>query len=252
MQATPRIAKFLTIGIYLLLLSLQLFSQSTIGQYSHIYKGKESRIVAGKYLLYLPADYGKSKEQYPLIMYLHGGSLRGTDVEKLRTMGLPALLEEDKSFPFVVVSPLCPAGEIWTDTDMLIGIMDEVTSKYRIDKKRVYLTGHSMGGRGTWYLAYKYPERFAAIAPMSPVSTITFWTSKLKDMPIWAFHGAKDNLAPIEESESLVKALKTEGGNIKFTTLPDRDHFILDMYEDKQIYQWFLQHKGRTVKKSSK
>jgi len=170
-------------------------------------------------------------------MYLHGGSLRGDDVKKVRTLGLPQLVEQDKSFPFVVVSPLCPAGEIWTDTEMLIGILDEVVSKYSVDAERVYLTGHSMDGRGTWYLAYKYPERFAAIAPMSAISTISVWASKLKNVPVWAFHGAKDNIVPVEESKTMVVALQKVGGNVKFTELADRDHFILDMYEDKQFYE---------------
>lgn len=179
-------------------------------------------------------------------MYLHGGSLRGDDVEPLRTRGLPLLVDEDKSLPFIVVSPLCPAGEIWTDTETLIGILDEVTQKYRVDAERVYLTGHSMGGRGTWYLAYKYPERFAAIAPLSPNMIISAWAAKLKDMPIWAFHGAKDELAPISESQNLVDEIKKLGGsNLKFTILEDRDHFILDMYENKEIYDWFLQFRKR-------
>jgi predicted peptidase len=234
----------------LLILSLLLFlflsqsalSQSENNQQSRLFNKKTARNISGKYLLFLPKDYGKTRKTFPLIMYLHGGSLRGDDVEKLRTAGLPRLLEEDKSFPFVVVSPLCPAGEIWTDTEMLIGILNEVYSKYRVDIDRVYLTGHSMGGRGTWYLAYKHPERFAAIAPMSAISTISVWTNKLKNVPVWAFHGAKDNVAPIEETKTLVARLKEDGGNVKFTELSDRDHFILDMYEDKQLYQWFLQH----------
>ncbi len=224
----------------------QEFSQSSSGQQSRSFKKKVARDVSGKYLLFLPADYGKTKKRFPLIMYLHGGSIRGDNVEKVRTLGLPQLLEQDKSFPFIVVSPLCPAGEIWTDTEMLIGILDEVGSKYRVDAERVYLTGHSMGGRGTWYLAYKYPERFAAIAPMSPVSTISAWASKLKKVPVWAFHGAKDNNAPIEESKTLIDALKAIGGDVKFTELTDRDHFILDMYEDMQLYEWFLQHRRKT------
>ncbi len=224
----------------------QEFSQSSNGQQSRSFTKKIARDVSSKYLLFRPADYGKTKKRFPLIMYLHGGSLRGDDVERVRTLGLPQLVEQDESFPFVVVSPLCPAGEIWTDTEMLIGILDEVASKYRIDADRVYLTGHSMGGRGTWYLAYKYPERFAAIAPMSPVSTISAWVSKLKNVPVWAFHGAKDNIAPIGESKTLVDALKTTGSEVKFTELTDRDHFILDMYEDKQLYEWFLQHRRKT------
>ena len=178
-------------------------------------------------------------------MYLHGGSLRGDDVEKVRTLGLPRLIEKDRSFPFIVVSPLCPAGEIWTDTDLLIGILDEVVSHYSVDAERVYLTGHSMGGRGTWYLAYKYPERFAAIAPMSAISTIPAWASRLKALPVWVFHGSKDKIAPLEEAELMVSALKAFGGDVKFSVLPESDHFILDTYENKQLYEWFLQHKRR-------
>jgi predicted peptidase len=235
--------------ILLLLLFLfvpqQEFSQTSSGQQSHNFKKKVARNVSGKYLLFLPEDYGKTKKRFPLIMYLHGGSLRGDDVEKVRTLGLPQLLEQDKKFPFIVVSPLCPTGEIWTDTEMLIGILDEVASNYYVDAERVYLTGHSMGGRGTWYLAYKYPERFAAIAPMSAISTISAWTSKLKNVPVWVFHGTKDNIVPIEESKTMVDALKSVGGNVTFTELADRNHFILDTYEDKQLYEWFLQNRRK-------
>src|ERR1051325_11566863 len=134
----------LLIALFLLLLALnqQTSPQTSSEQTSHIFTKKISRTTNGKYLLYVPKEYKNTRKQYPVIMYLHDGSLRGEDVEKLRTMGLPALLETDKSFPFIVISPLCPAGEIWTDTDMLIGIMDEISSKYRVDAGRVYLTGH--------------------------------------------------------------------------------------------------------------
>jgi predicted peptidase len=223
----------------------QQFSQSLNGQQSRLFKKKAVRNLTGKYLLFLPESYGKTKQRFPLIMYLHGGSLRGDDVEKVRTLGLPQLVEHDKSFPFIVVSPLCPAGETWTDAELLIGILDEVVAKYSVDSARVYLTGHSMGGRGTWYLAYKHPERFAAIAPMSPLSTISAWAIKLRNVPVWAFHGARDNIASIEESKTLVDALKALGGDVKFTELVDRDHFILDIYEDRQLYEWFLQHRRK-------
>ena len=220
----------------------QLRSSSRVGQHPHRLKQRATHTISGQYLLFLPRDYGRTQKRYPLIMYLHGCSLRGDDVEKVRTLGLPQIIEHDKTFPFIVVSPLCPAGEIWTDTEMLVGILDEVIAKYAVDRKRVYLTGHSMGGRGTWYLAYKHPEKFAAIAPMSGGPNITAWANRLKHIPIWAFHGAKDELVPLSQSEELVKAIKAAGGNAKFTVLPDRDHFILDMYENKQLYDWFLQH----------
>jgi len=168
-------------------------------------------------------------------MYLHGGSLRGDDIEKVRTLGLPHLIENDKSFPFIVVSPLCPAGEIWTDSDMLIGILDEVISRYAIDEKRVYLTGHSMGGRGTLYLANKYPQRFAAIVALSPISTIPAWAIGLKTVPVWIIHGRKDKAAPIEDSEAMVQALKAVGGDVTFTPLSDRDPSFL-IYMRTSIY----------------
>lgn len=169
--------------IVLVLSSQQHFAQSAGTQQPHAFRKTTARDVSGKYLLHIPRSHGRTREPLPLIMYLHGGSLRGDDLQKIKTLGLPALVEADAAFPFAVVSPLCPAGEIWTDTDLLIGILDEVISRHRIDAERVYLTGHSMGGRGTRYLAYKHPERFAAIAPMSPVSTITAWTSRLRDTP---------------------------------------------------------------------
>lgn len=128
---------------------------------------------------------------------------------------------------------------------MLVGILDEVTSRYSVDVAKIYLTGHSMGGRGTWYLASKHPERFAAIAPMSGGPNITAWASRLKDVPVWAFHGAKDELVPLSQSEEMVSAIKAVSGDVKFAVLADRDHFILDTYENKQLYEWFLQHKRR-------
>jgi predicted peptidase len=93
-------------------------------------------------------------------MYLHGGSRRGNDIEKLREpgYGLPALVEKDKSFPFIVLSPQGPDGEYWTDSEALVALLDDVIKKYSVDPCRVYLTGHSMGGRGTWYLAYRHPK----------------------------------------------------------------------------------------------
>jgi predicted peptidase len=226
--------------------------QPTASQIPHTLKKRVFRTVTGKYLLYLPRDYFQSKKRFPLIMYLHGGSMRGDDVEKLRTVGLTALLEKDRSFPFVVISPLCPGGEIWTDTEMLIGILDEVLGRYRINRDRVYLTGHSMGGRGALYLAYKYPDRFAAIAPLSPYSTISFWAGRLKGVPVWMIHGARDEIVPLSEAEAMAEALKQAGGELKFTVLQDRDHFILDTYEDKQLYQWLLLHKRQSSQRQSK
>jgi predicted peptidase len=214
------------------------------GQHPRALQKSITENLSGQYLLFLPQDYGEGEKRYPLIMYLHGGSLRGNDIERVRSLGLPQLVEKDRSFPFIVLSPQCPEGEIWTDAHLLIAILDDVVSQYAVDRERVYLTGHSMGGRGAWYLAYKHPDRFAAIAPMSGGPTITAWAGRLKEMPIWAFHGAQDDLILLTESQRMVDALKAAGNNeVKFTIFPDRDHYILDTYENRELYDWFLQHR---------
>ena len=151
-----------------ILLSGVHFGEMVTGQHPEEFHGTVTRSVQIKYLLFIPDAYQDNQSRkWPLIMYLHGGSRRGDEIEKIREpgWGLPALLEKKKSFPFIVVSPLCPNGEYWTDTETLISLLDEIEKHYSIDVSRVYLTGHSMGGFGTWYLAYQHPDRFAAIAP---------------------------------------------------------------------------------------
>jgi predicted peptidase len=221
------------------------FGEAASGQHPEEFRGTVTRSVEMKYLLFIPDGYGDNQaKKWPLIMYLHGGSRRGDDIEKLREpgWGLPALLEKKKSFPFIVVSPLCPNGEFWTDTEALIALLDEIEKHYSVDLSRVYLTGHSMGGFGTWYLAYQHPERFAAIAPMSAPFVVTAWADRLKKMPIWAFHGSNDNLVPIAGVQDLIDALRALGNNVRFTVLPGRDHGILDTYENGELYSWFLEH----------
>jgi predicted peptidase len=124
----------------------------------------------------------------------------------------------------------------------LIALLDDTERHYSVDLSRVYLTGHSMGGFGTWYLAYKHPDRFAAIAPMSAPFVVTAWADRLKKMPIWAFHGSDDKLAPIGGDQDLIDALRALGNNVRFTVLPGRDHGILDTYENEELYRWFLEH----------
>src|SRR4029077_12688317 len=155
-------------------------------------------------------------------------------------------LEHDQQFPFVVVAPLCPEGEIWTDTDALIQLLDHIAANSRIDKDRVYVTGHSMGGRGALYLVYKHPERFAAVVALSPLSPITAWVKRLRDVPLWIIHGTKDTAAPIKDSEELMHEIEQSGGHPKFTPLPDRDHFILDIYDKDDVFDWMKEQRSRS------
>lgn len=215
------------------------------GQHAQAFDTTALKRLSARYLLHLPRDYGREPgKRWPLILYLHGGSRRGTEIDSVRVWGLPKLVERDPSFPFIVVSPQAGPGTLWTDTDLLEALLDEVAARYAVDTTRIYLTGHSMGGNGTWYLAYMHPERFAAIAPMSGPAN-PWWATRLRNMPVWIFHGVQDSIVPIRESEEMVRALR-EGGNqqVRFNFLPDCEHGLLDLYEDaeSELYKWFLQH----------
>jgi predicted peptidase len=114
--------------------------------------------VATNLLLYLPPE-ARPGEKLPTVLYLHGGSQRGSDLRKLESYGLPRLLARGLTFPFIVIAPQLPEGEIWSDADLLVSLLDELGDKHPIDPHRVYVTGMSMGARGAWYLAYRHPDR---------------------------------------------------------------------------------------------
>jgi predicted peptidase len=198
-----------------------------------------------KYLLYLPDDYETSDKNFPLILFLHGAGERGT-FANLKTQALPKMLELGQKPPFIVVSPLVPLNSWWNyHLDEALAVLDEVLADHRVDQKRVYLTGLSMGGFGAWELAIKAPQRFAAIAP------ICGWTDDpldrvciLKDKPVWTFHGTLDEVVPIQASETIVETLKACGGNIKFTVYSHLRHDSWTVtYNTQELYLWFLDHK---------
>ena len=202
---------------------------------------KEVRVtLAANYLLYLPKNYNTSGSTFPLVLFLHGSGERGTDLEKVKIHGIPKLISQGKEFPFIVVSPQCPENMFW-NTDVLIALLDEVETNYRIDTNRIYVTGLSMGGNGTWSIALAQPDRFAAIAPVCgwshPVEMC-----KIAHLPIWVFHGAKDNVVPICESEFMVEKLKACGSDIKFTVYQDANHNSwTETYKNEELYKWFLE-----------
>jgi predicted peptidase len=232
------------ICIVLFLAATCIARSASASQQAHVFDASLTHRVHFSYLLFLPTSYATTPEtQWPLILYLHGGSLRGDDVGRLRTLGLPHQLESKPDFPFVVVSPQCPAGEIWTDAEAIDSLLEQLIQDYRIDAARVYITGHSMGGRGALYFAYRLPSRFAAVLALSPLSPITAWADKLAHIPLWLFHGSADTLAPVADTKELVQAIETGGGRARFDILRRRDHFILDVYERRDVYDWLLQHK---------
>lgn len=194
------------------------------------------------YLLFLPNQDTAKEQLLPTILFLHGAGERGSNLEDVKRHGVAKIVEEQPNFPFIVISPQCPPGQNWS-VELLSKLLDEAISAYPIDPNRVYLTGLSMGGYGTWHLAAAEPHRFAAIAPVcgggNPIAA-----RKLKNLPVWAFHGALDNVVPLRESELMVSALKTHGTNVKFTVYPEAEHDSwTQTYNNPQLYEWFLQHR---------
>jgi len=194
------------------------------------------------YLLYLPNGYEKEGKSWPLVLFLHGAGESGQDLNKVKVHGPPKLVAAGKEFPFIVVSPQSP-GRGW-DAQTLNALLDDVMANYRVDKDRIYVTGLSMGGFGTWALAAAYPERFAALVPICGGGN-TADAKKLVHIPIWVFHGAKDNVVPPSRSESIVKALKEAGAkNLKFTLYPNANHDSwTETYNNPEMWDWLLQQK---------
>lgn len=218
---------------------------TTGGQSEQMFEKEITRSVGIRYLLYLPKGYGENKEQkWPLMLFLHGAGERGNNLELVKKHGPPKLIEQGRDLPFIVVSPQCPAGRWWTEqVDTLVALLDEVQSKYSVDPDRVYLTGLSMGGFGSWVLGCRHPERFAAIAPICGGGE-WYLASRLKDVPVWAFHGARDTVVLLRESQDMVAALQRAGGNVQLTVYPEAQHDSwTETYNNPKLYEWFLSHR---------
>lgn len=195
-----------------------------------------------QYLLYLPNDYGKENKEWPLILFLHGAGERGDSLQRVKIHGPPKLVEGGQKFPFIIVSPQCPENEWWS-TEVLDVLLNEICKNYKVDKDRIYLTGLSMGGYGTWDMVSEYPNRFAAIAPICGGGNPNR-VDVLKNLPIWIFHGAKDEVVPLEKSQDMFDALKKVGGNVKITIYPEASHDSwTETYNNTELYKWFLKHK---------
>jgi predicted peptidase len=217
-------------------------------------KLKKAQAIEMDYLLFLPKGYeAKSEKRWPLILFLHGAGERGTNVWKVATHGPPKNVTSNPDFPFIVVSPQCPEGEIWSN-DSLVVLLDEITQKYPVDTTRVYLSGLSMGGYGTWRLGLTHPERFAAIAPIcggGDLITVLLASGEkaraLKSMGIWAFHGGKDPVVPLEESQRMVDLVKKAGvRDVSLKVYPEAGHDSwTETYKNPELYEWFLKHQRK-------
>lgn len=187
-------------------------------------------------------------DKLPLIIYLHGSSRRGRDIHQVKANGLPPLLDRlgnDDDFNFIVASPQAlwkyPWQQCWRPDDLIL-LLDHLLATEPIDPARVYVTGLSMGGYGTWATIAKHPDRFAAAIPIcgggDPASA-----KAIGPIPVWAFHGEDDFIVPIKRSEEMVAAIQTTGGNATLTRYPKVGHdSFTRTYANPKIYEWLLTH----------
>ena len=201
------------------------------------------------YLLYVPkAAAAEPSKRWPLVLFLHGAGERGTNLNAVAVHGPPKLVAAGREFPFILASPQCPSGQVWNPTTLL-ALLDELQASLPVDGRRVYVTGLSMGGYGTWELAVKHPERFAAVAPIcgggERIRTLLpARREALKTLGVWAFHGGKDSTVVPAESERMVEAFKKAGKeSVKHTVYHEAGHDSwTQAYNDPAFFDWLLQH----------
>ena len=196
-----------------------------------------------KYLEYIPEVKNES-EKLPLLIFLHGMGERGDDLSKVKVHGPPSFLDGRKDFPFITISPQCPDTTYWNE-DLLLPFYNEIIETYPVDKKRIYITGLSMGGFGTWGSIIAKPDLFAAAAPICGGGDTTK-LDNIKRLPIWVFHGAKDEVVPLVKSEEMVNGLKDLDSDVKFTIYPEATHDSWTVtYNNPKLYEWFLSQKKK-------
>jgi predicted peptidase len=221
-----------------------------------------------RYQVYVPADFS-SKKNWPVLLFLHGAGERGSDGLLPTDVGIGHAIRLDPSrFPFIVVLPQCGKDKIWGEGDMqalALAALDASIKEFHGDRKRVYLSGLSMGGFGTWELAARNPGRFAAIVPIcSGVEPQKDWPQlrvtlvddpKIADpfaevarrigkMPVWMLHGDADPSVPVEQSRRMAEVLKRANAEFKYTEYPGVGHNSWDLaYAEPDLVAWLLSHK---------
>jgi predicted peptidase len=228
--------------------SLSASLASDHGFVDRVYKDSEG--TESKYVVFVPHCYTPEKA-WPTILFLHGAGERGGDGAAQVKVGLgPAILKREKTFPFIVVFPQCASGGSWQSTDgkRALEILGEVEHQYRVDPNRVYLTGWSLGGMGTWSLSIQEPDRFAAIAPVCGRGD-TSQAVKIAHLPIWCFHGEADRVVPDAGSRSMIEAIKEAGGHPKYTEYPGVGHDSwVQAYDTDGLYTWLLEQVRKAEK----
>jgi predicted peptidase len=196
---------------------------------------------------------------YPLVVFLHGAGERGTDNEKQLVHGVPrfAAKERRERYPCFLITPQCPDGKKWVEVDwsaerhtlpddpgevgrLALALIEKTMNDLPVDRDRVYLTGISMGGYGTWDLLARNPDLFAAAAPVCGGADEAT-AERIKHIPVWVFHGALDTAVKPARSRNMVAALQKVGGKPKYTEYADVGHHSWDhAYVDPKLYEWLF------------
>jgi len=223
----------------------------------HLFSSTSSTSSNSKTLPYrwLKPEFIKSGRKYPLVIFLHGAGERGTD-NQIQLQSLPTLLAQPtyrKKYPCFLVVPQCPSGQSWQQQfPVLLEIIDKVMQENPIDKRRIYLTGYSMGAYGTWSLAALRPDLFAAAVPVAGGGNVQT-THQLIDLPIWAVHGNADKAVPVSQSREMIKAIRQAGGSPKYTELKGVGHSCWQKayYDPNSILPWMFAQKKPWLKFST-
>ena len=198
-------------------------------------------------LISLPHEYNDdtvSPKRWPLVFFLHGRGERGSDLEAVLRYGVPPVVLGRPDFPFITLSPQLPDGHEWVDYHAeLLAMLRYVTTNLSVDPQRIYLTGLSMGGRGAWRLAAEHPELFAAVVPicggMPDLASFLLRLPALVSKPIWVFHGAQDDVAPIATSDRIVAELRSLSSDVRYTAYPDAGHNSWSpAYAEDELWGW--------------
>ncbi len=208
-----------------------------------LFKGNNFDEVDLNYFLYYPKEYEKNIESHPLVLFLHGADERGDNLEKIKLHGIPKLIAQEKSLPFTCIAPQCPINGYWNRSEYvnsLVSLVNEVKQYYGIDSKKIHGTGLSMGGLGIMAMAIQEPDMFSSIIPICGGAELTE-IKRLKDLPIWLFHGELDEVHPVENSISIYDTLKPINKNIYLTIYENVYHDSwTQTYENPAIYDWLL------------
>ena len=199
-----------------------------------------------KYAVYVPQEYTPEKS-WPAFLFLHGAGERGSDGELQTKVGLGKVIREHpERIPCIVIMPQCPIDRAWEGEmqRMALATLDAAMDEYNIDEDRVVLTGLSLGGFGTWSIGIQNAERFCALVPICG-GGIGVNAHLIKDVPVWCFHGDSDPVVKVDRSREMVGAVKSKGGNVRYTEFKGVGHNAWDpAYGDPKVIEWMLaQHR---------